>query len=76
MKTRLLAVLEWYAEATPADRLNDGGERALNLLTDMGKGEDGEDMVTTLLEAAGAVVEKSGPARVQALRACLMEWSD
>jgi len=76
MKTRLLAVLEWYAEATPADRLNDGGERALNLLTDMGKGEDGEDMVTTLLEAAGAVVEKSGAARVQALRACLMEWSD
>lgn len=77
MKRALIDTLEWYSEATPQDRLDDGGERASNLLVQLNDDDDA-DKLTALLEAAAAVVEQSKVDSdvIRALRQSLMEWQD
>jgi hypothetical protein len=83
MKQALIDTLEWYAEASPQQRLEDGGERASNLLMRLHEGdqaaENGEgDMLTVLLERVGTVIEhaKVETDAMSNLRASAMEWQD
>lgn len=78
MRKALLGMLDWYSEASPQDRLDDNGERALNLLLKLNEGDNDSDALTALLECVNDVLEKN---RVEtdatkALRATAMEWQD
>ena len=80
MLRALMDTLDWYSEATPQDRLEDGGERAANLLVQLqGEGDDG-DMLAVLLARVEAVLNRDhdvGDTSAQeALRQSLMEWQE
>lgn len=76
MKQALLDTLEWYAEAIPADRLVDNGERALALLAQLNEGDT--DALTGLLNSINAVLDVAQVSTVplDTMRACAMEWQD
>lgn len=60
MHRKIVDTLEWYAEASRQDVLEDNGERARKALMDMGSNGDpkDQDYLEELLECASTLVER------------------